>query len=97
MRRLSGIYADYSDRVAIVAVDTDPTESAEHIRSYAETRRFEWPMATLHRDVVIDYGVRTQSTKVGIDASGVVVLREGYGTQSAEEWVRWMDVLAGGA
>lgn len=51
-------------------------------------------MATLDRDLVLAYSVRTQSTKVGINSRGIVVLRAGYGTQNEHEWRRWMEVLS---
>ena len=78
-------------------MDTDPTESADYIASWGESRGFFWPLTTFDRDVLVDYNVRTQSTKVGIDRNGVIVLREGYGTQNFSEWQRWLDTLAGSA
>ena len=76
-------------------MDTDPTESADYIARWGESRGFFWPLATFDREVLVDYNVRTQSTKVGIDTNGVIVLREGYGTQSSGEWQRWLDMLSG--
>lgn len=96
VRHLQGVYPAFDDDVVIIGVDVDPTESEQDIRGYAASRGYPWHMATLHRDVVLDYSVRSQSTKVGIDSRGVVVLRAGYGTQSAGEWTRWMGVLSDG-
>jgi hypothetical protein len=80
--------------VVIISVDVDPTESAEYLRGYAASRGYSWHMTTLDRDLVLAYSVRTQSTKVGINSRGVVVLRAGYGTQNEHEWRRWMEALS---
>ena len=79
--------------MVILGVDTDPTESASYIRDYAERSGFPWLMAPTHLDVVVGYGVRSQSTKIGIGSDGVVLFRGGYGTRSAQQWAAWMEEL----
>ncbi len=78
----------------LLGIDTDSFESADYLASWGESRGFFWPLATLDRDVLVAYNVRTQSTKIGIDTNGVIVLREGYGTNSADTWREWLDMLA---
>ena len=54
-------------------------------------------MAPNDRSIVVDaYRVASQSSAVGIDASGVIRLRKGYGLQGANEWREWFETLAGG-
>ena len=81
--------------MVLLGLDTDSFEFADYIANWGESRGFFWPLAPIDRDVLVAYNVLTQSTKVGIDRNGVIVLREGYGTQNAREWERWLDTLAG--
>ena len=51
-------------------------------------------MAEAHRDVTVDYGVTSQSTKVAIGWDGVILFREGYGTKSQNWWENVFTTLA---
>ena len=54
------------------------------------------PLAPFDRSVVIEsYRVSSQSSAVGIDSDGNIVLRKGYGSQSSGEWENWLDTLTG--
>ena len=54
------------------------------------------PLAPFDRSIVIEaYRVGSQSSAVGIDADGTIVLRKGYGSQSLNQWKSWFDTLAG--
>lgn len=79
----------------LLGIDTDTFESADYLASWGESRGFFWPLTTFDREVLVAYNVRTQSTKIGIDTNGVIVLREGYGTNSERTWREWLDMLAG--
>jgi hypothetical protein len=91
---LQALYPNYEDDVLLLGIDTDAFEKADYLARWAESRGFYWPLTTLDRDVLVAYNVRTQSTKIGIDRNGVIVLREGYGTNSAGTWVEWLDMLS---
>ena len=92
---MQALYPKYADDVLLLGIDTDAFESADYLAGWGESRGFFWPLTTFNRDVLVSYNVRTQSTKVGIDSDGVIVLRDGYGTNSADEWISWLDTLAG--
>ena len=77
----------------MLGIDTDSFESADYLGSWGESRGFFWPLTTFDREVLVAYNVRTQSTKISIDTNGVIVLREGYGTNSAGTWREWLDML----
>ncbi len=78
----------------LLGIDTDSFETADYIANWGKSRGFFWPLSTLDRDVLVAYNVRTQSTKIGIDSNGVIVLREGYGTNSVETWQEWLVLLS---
>lgn len=53
-------------------------------------------MAANDRSITVDsYRVSAQSSAVGIDTSGVIRLRKGYGGQGANDWREWFDTLSG--
>ena len=80
-----------------MGISTDPSDSASQVRSHARNRGITFPMAPNDRSIVVDaYRVTSQSSAVGIDASGVIRLRKGYGLQGANEWQAWFQTLAGG-
>ena len=77
-----------------MAVDIDPFEKADRVRKFKETNGFNWPMVVQQTELAVGYNVRVQSTKFGIDKNGVIVLKGSYGTQSVQEWERWLRVLS---
>ena len=97
MPHLQSQYSANSDDVLVVGISTDPGDSASQVRSHARSRGITFPMAPNDRSIVVDaYRVASQSSAVGIDASGVIRLRKGYGLQGAGEWREWFETLAGG-
>ena len=46
--------------------------------------------------MVLEFEVRTQSTKFGITADGVIQFKRGYGISSAEEWRQRFQALIDG-
>ncbi|MBM3925139.1 MAG: hypothetical protein FJ320_04010 [SAR202 cluster bacterium] len=88
------MYSQYQDKVSVLAIDTDPSESESKIREFRDANGYSWPMATTHRDVVRDYNITVQSSKVAVDHQGVIAFRSGYGTQSEGKWREWFEELA---
>jgi hypothetical protein len=86
---------EYQDRVAILAIGTDPSESASRVKEFRDANGYSWPMATAHGDVIRDYNITVQSSKVAVDHRGVIAFRSGYGTQSEETWREWFEELSG--
>ena len=77
-----------------MAIDTDPSESADRIRSFRDNNAYSWPMAEAHRDIIVDYGVTSQNTKVVVGQDGVILFREGYGGKSESWWEKVFATLA---
>lgn len=51
-------------------------------------------MAEAHRDIIVDYGVTSQNTKVVVGQDGVILFREGYGGKSESWWEKVFATLA---
>ena len=96
MPHLQSLYSANSDDVLVVGISTDPGDSVSQIQRSANNRGITFPMAPNDRSIVVDsYRVSAQSSAVGIDASGVIRLRKGYGLQGANDWREWFDTLSG--
>ena len=72
--------------MAFVAVGFDTTESLAKLAAYRESSGLPWTVASAPREVAVQYAVRVQSTKFGIDRDGVVVWASGYGTSDTGVW-----------
>ena len=90
------VYPDYSGRVAFYAVGSDPTESLELLERFRQEQGYPWPVATPVGDLLRDFEVLVQSTKVAFDSHGVIVYRAGYGQGGLEEWRQGFEELAQG-
>ncbi len=86
MRTIKDVYPDFQDDVAFIAVDVDPSESAETIDGYAAQQGYTWDMAIHHADVMSDFGISRQPSKVLIDGNGIITLRGTPGSSSANTW-----------
>ena len=71
----------------------DTTESLGKLAAYRESSELPWTVAAAPREVAVQYGVRVQSTKIGIGADGVVVWVSGYGTSDAGAWEQRLQLL----
>ncbi len=96
MPHLQSLHSAYSDDVLVIGISTDPGDSVSRIQSHVRNRGITFPMAANDRSITVDsYRVSAQSSAVGIDASGIIRLRKGYGGQGANDWREWFDTLSG--
>ena len=61
-------------------------ESAAALGRFASENGYDWVFGEGPSDLARQYRVLQQSSKVGIDAGGVIVMREGYGNSGAAFW-----------
>ena len=81
--------------MVLIGVDVGPGESVDTIGGWAGRVGLTWPLAPASDAPLRDYRVARQSTAVGIDATGEIVLRKNGGLQSEGGWREWLDTLAG--
>ena len=86
MQTIKNVYPDFQDDVAFIAVDVDPSESAETIDGYASQQGYPWEMAAFHAEVQSDFGISQQPSKIIIDGNGIITLRGTPGSKSANTW-----------
>lgn len=93
MQTAKSVYPDYQDEVAFIAVDVDPSESADTIISYAERQGYPWEMAVYHGDVQSAFGISRQPSKVFIDGDGVITFRAAGRSHGADQWREALDAV----
>ena len=82
--------------MAILGIGQDPSERAGEIASFARERNLTFDLAPYENDILPAYNVISQSSKVAIDANGVITYRGGYSnTLSERDWRNVLDEAAG--
>jgi len=93
LRSLNSTYQKYQGKIEVVVVGFDPTETSEQIKQYKQSRGYTWAFAEYNKDALLHFKIITQSTKIGLDARGNEVFRDGYGVLSGNDWTARLDKL----
>jgi len=83
---LSEVYPEFEDRLTLVAISIDPTDDIETIRSLAEEENFRFPATRGIPEIMLDYGVDSQATTVGVNRDGIIEFRRNKVALSADEY-----------
>lgn len=83
---LSKLYPEYKDRLNLVAVGIDPTDTEEVMRELSEEKGFTYPVTRGLPEVMMDFGVNSQATTVGINREGYIVFQKNKTALSEEEY-----------
>lgn len=83
---LSEVYPEFEDRLTLVAISIDPTDDEETIRALAEEEGFRFPATRGIPDIMMDYGVDSQATTVGVNRDGNIEFRRNKVALSADEY-----------
>lgn len=86
MRRLTDLYPEFSREVELLAVDMDLGESVQDLKRFRERQGYPFQLATTDAATLIAYHYVGQSSKFGVDRSGVIAYRAGYGQGNDDEW-----------
>ena len=80
--------------MTMVAVGFGSTQSIEALELFRQNNGgTNWQMATAPSTMAVDFRVFTQSTKLIMDADGVVLYRAGYGSTGADSWRQVLDAV----
>lgn len=82
---ISEVYPEYKDKLTFVAIGVDPTDDEEVMRKLSEEKGFTFPITKGHPDIMMDFGVKSQATTVGITRAGFIVFKK-KAVLSAEEY-----------
>ena len=87
------IQPKFEDKVVFLAVDIGYNANFEDVLAFAEERNYPWPVGQANIKMLTEFDVNVQSTKIAIDADGLIVYRAGYGQGTSEEWMRVFDTM----
>lgn len=83
---ISEVYPEYKDKVNFVAISIDPTDDDEVMTKLAKEKNINFPLVKGTPKVMIDFGVKTQATTVGINTEGVVEFQKDKSVLTADEY-----------
>lgn len=83
---LSEVYPEYEDRLTLVAISIDPTDTEDVMRKLSEEKNFTFPSTEGKPDIMMDFGVTEQATTVGVDLDGNLAFKKTGQALSAEEF-----------
>ncbi|MFH5833216.1 peroxiredoxin family protein [Halalkalibaculum sp. DA384] len=90
---LSVVYPDYKDKLNFVAIGIDPTDDEQVMRELSEEKGFTFPITRGYPDVMVDFGVESQATTVGVNREGDIVFQKNKTALSEEEYRALFDEL----
>ncbi|MDR9418054.1 peroxiredoxin family protein [Gracilimonas sp.] len=90
---LTEVYPEYEDRLTLVAIGIDPTDDEETMRELAEEKGFTFPVTRGLPNIMLDYGVESQATTVGVNRDGEIAFRKNKMALSADEYRTLFDEL----
>lgn len=84
MRGISSVYPAFEDSVDFYAVGFN--ESLDVLSAAQDRNGHPGEVAKPSASMLKDFNVTRQSTKVAIDANGIIVYRAGIGQGDSNEW-----------
>jgi len=93
---LSKLYPEYKDRLSMVSISIDPTDTEEVMKELAEKEGFTYPSTAGNPDLMLDFGVKSQATTVGVNREGLIEFKRSNVALSEEEYRNLFDGLING-
>ncbi|MEC9277675.1 MAG: hypothetical protein VYC23_00010 [Chloroflexota bacterium] len=90
---MAGEISEIADISEVFIVAADPTESLLDIRSMILDIDLPWQPATPSAGLLVDLGIKVQSTKLVLDNENTVVARYGYGGGNSKQWISVLSSL----
>jgi len=87
------VYPEYQDRVNFVSISIDPTDTAEVLTNLAAEEGMNYPLVPGNPQVMMDFGVTSQATTVGINRAGDIVFVREREVIGADEYRALLDDL----
>lgn len=78
LRSLQSYYPQYKDKISFVIISQDLNESTDDLRSFRDEQGWPWNIYRDSGQVLKDYKVLSQDTKLIIDNDGIIISRLGY-------------------
>jgi cytochrome oxidase Cu insertion factor (SCO1/SenC/PrrC family) len=89
----SEVYPDYEDKLNLIAIGIDPTDTKEVMTKLAKEENFKFPTTWGHPQIMVDFGVESQATTVGINRDGKIAFQKNKTALSEKEYRDLFDQL----
>lgn len=83
---LSEVYPEFEDRLTLVAISIDPTDTEDIMRELATNEGFLFPSTAGHPEIMMDFGVESQATTVGVNLDGNIAFKKPKQALTANEF-----------
>ena len=90
---ISEVYPEYMDRVNLVAISIDPTDDNEVMSKLAKEKNINFPLVKGTPKVMMDFGVKTQATTVGINKEGFIEFQKDKKVLTADDYRKLFEQL----
>ncbi len=90
---LSEVYPDYEDKLNLIAIGIDPTDTKDVMTKLAKEENFKFPTTWGHPQIMVDFGVESQATTVGINRDGKIAFQKNKTALSEQEYRKLFDQL----
>ena len=91
---MKDLYPAFPNKVDFYAIGQSETETLDQFEHDQMERDYPWPIAQIHGDVLKKLQVVQQSTKIALNAQGVISYRGGYGKGGVDKWREVLSDLA---
>lgn len=93
---LSNLYPEYKDRLTLVSVSIDPTDTEEVMRDLADKHNFTYPSTAGNPQLMLEFGVESQATTVGVNREGYIEFKRSKTALNEQEYRDLFDSLVSG-
>ncbi len=87
-------YPEFSGAVSLYAVNIDSFETLADLELFSEEFELPFPVVVPLDRMLADLRILSQSTKIGIDATGRIIYRGSYGKGGENDWRDVFSALA---
>ena len=86
MRSIKGLDPKYTENVNFYIVGSSPGQTVDVLEKDRENEGYPWPVAEIAGNGLRDLEVVAQSTKIALDANGIITYRDSFGQGNIETW-----------
>ena len=87
---LNTLYKEYGEKVNIVTISIDPSDTDEVLIKLAKKHNLVFPMVAGNPTVMRDFGAKRQATTVLVNTNGEIVYKKS-GVLSLEQYIKLID------
>lgn len=91
---MKDIQPRFASNVAFFAVDVGNWQGLKELHAFGQEQGYPWSVGQADRETLKALNVTVQSTKIAINADGVIVYRAGYGKGTSKDWTAVFAMLS---